>query len=55
MQIDPDMVRDLLAQARKRGATAGDVYRLVAEVRRRVLAASGVDLTPEIRFAGEFE
>lgn len=25
MQIDPDMVRDLLAQARKRGATAGDV------------------------------
>lgn len=37
------------------GATASDVYRLVAEVRRRVLAASGVDLTPEIRFAGEFE
>ncbi|OFW66648.1 MAG: UDP-N-acetylenolpyruvoylglucosamine reductase [Actinobacteria bacterium RBG_16_68_21] len=37
------------------GATARDVYLLVAEVRRRVLASSGVDLTPEIRFAGEFE
>ena len=37
------------------GTTADDVYRLVAEVRRRVCEASGVDLVAEIRFAGEFE
>ncbi len=35
-------------------ASAQDVYDLVAEVRRRVTAATGVVLEPEIRFAGEF-
>lgn len=35
-------------------ATAQDVYDLVAEVRRRVAAATGVVLEPEIRFVGEF-
>ena len=35
-------------------ATAQDVYDLVAEVRRRVAAATGVVLEPEIRFIGEF-
>jgi UDP-N-acetylmuramate dehydrogenase len=37
------------------GATAQDVHDLVASVRGRVLAASGVDLEPEIRFVGTFE
>jgi UDP-N-acetylmuramate dehydrogenase len=37
------------------GATAADVHGLVAEVRRLVSAATGVDLVPEIRFVGDFE
>lgn len=37
------------------GARAQDVYDLVHEVRRRVSDAFGVELTPEIRFVGEFE
>jgi UDP-N-acetylmuramate dehydrogenase len=37
-----------------RDASAQDVYDLVAEVRRRVSAATGVTLEPEIRFIGEF-
>jgi len=37
------------------GATAADVFLLVAEVRRRVAEGSGIDLVPEIRFAGDFE
>jgi UDP-N-acetylmuramate dehydrogenase len=37
------------------GARAQDVYDLVRAVRARVRAASGVDLEPEIRFAGHFE
>ncbi|MEA2452550.1 MAG: UDP-N-acetylmuramate dehydrogenase [Actinomycetota bacterium] len=36
------------------GSTAQDVYDLVAEVRRRVQSAHGVDLIPEIRFVGTF-
>lgn len=36
------------------GATAREVYDLVTDVRARVLASSGVDLEPEIRFVGEF-
>lgn len=36
-------------------ATAGDVHRLVREVRRRVRDATGIDLEPEIRFVGSFE
>jgi UDP-N-acetylmuramate dehydrogenase len=36
------------------GSTAQDVYDLVAEVRRRVLADHGTDLIPEIRFVGAF-
>ena len=36
-------------------ATPSDVYRLVAEVRRRVREATGVDLEPEVRFIGFFE
>jgi UDP-N-acetylmuramate dehydrogenase len=36
------------------GAAAQDVYDLVAEVRRRVRRAAGVDLEPEIRFVGSF-
>ncbi len=35
-------------------ASAQDVYDLVCEVRRRVAAATGVVLEPEIRFVGEF-
>lgn len=35
-------------------ASAQDVYDLVAEVRRRVTAATGVELEPEIRFVGDF-
>ena len=34
------------------GATADDVYRLVLEVRARVLAATGIELTPELRLLG---
>jgi UDP-N-acetylmuramate dehydrogenase len=37
------------------GATAHDVYSLVHEVRRRVIAATGIDLEPEIKFLGRFE
>lgn len=35
-----------------RGATAGDVRRLVTAVRRRVREATGIDLEPEVRFVG---
>lgn len=35
-----------------RGATAEDVRRLVAKVRRSVREATGIDLEPEIRFVG---
>ena len=35
-----------------KGATSEDVRRLVAEVRRRVRAATGIDLEPEVRFVG---
>jgi UDP-N-acetylmuramate dehydrogenase len=37
------------------GTRAADVHRLVAEVRRRVREATGIDLEPELRFAGWFE
>jgi len=37
------------------GARAQDVYDLVHEVRRRVEDAFGIELTPEIKFAGRFE
>ena len=36
------------------GATAQDVYDLVWSIRAKVLAATGIDLVPEIRFAGAF-
>ena len=36
------------------GASAQDVYDLVWAVRAKVRAATGVELTPEIRFAGAF-
>jgi UDP-N-acetylmuramate dehydrogenase len=36
------------------GATAQDVYDLVTSVRQRVLDRFGVDLEPEVRFAGAF-
>jgi UDP-N-acetylmuramate dehydrogenase len=36
------------------GATAADVYALVSEVRRQVLAEVGIDLEPELRFVGDF-
>lgn len=36
------------------GASAQDVYDLVAEVRRRVFDRHGVELEPEIRFVGTF-
>lgn len=35
-------------------ATAQDVFDLVREVRRRVAAATGIELEPEIQFAGRF-
>ena len=34
------------------GATADDVHRLVPEVRRRVLDATGIALVPELRLVG---
>jgi UDP-N-acetylmuramate dehydrogenase len=37
------------------GATARDVRDLVEEIRRRVRESTGIDLVPEIRFAGDFE
>ncbi|HWD09718.1 MAG TPA: UDP-N-acetylmuramate dehydrogenase [Actinomycetota bacterium] len=37
------------------GSTAGDVYRLLAEVQARVQAESGVRLVPEVRLIGEFD
>lgn len=37
------------------GARAQDVHDLVAHVRSAVLAASGIDLEPEIRFVGRFK
>jgi UDP-N-acetylmuramate dehydrogenase len=36
-------------------ATPSDLHRLVAEVRRRVREATGIDLEPEIVFVGDFE
>lgn len=36
------------------GATAQDVYDLVHAVRTRVAAATGIELEPEVRFAGAF-
>jgi len=36
------------------GATAQDVYDLVGAVQRRVAAATGIELEPEIRFIGRF-
>lgn len=36
-------------------ATAQDVYDLVGEIRRRVTEKTGIDLVPEVQFAGPFE
>jgi UDP-N-acetylmuramate dehydrogenase len=36
----------------EQGATADDVFRLVAEVRRRVHDATGIDLQPELKMVG---
>ena len=36
-------------------ATAQDVYDLVVEIRRRVQADTGIELIPEVQFAGPFE
>lgn len=36
------------------GATASDLYALVAAVRLRVREATGIDLVPEVRFVGDF-
>jgi UDP-N-acetylmuramate dehydrogenase len=36
------------------GTSAQDVHDLVAEVRKRVREATGIDLEPELRFVGEF-
>lgn len=36
------------------GARPTDLHRLVEDVRARVLAATGIELEPEIRFLGEF-
>lgn len=38
----------------REGATAQDVYDLVAEVQRRVRRATGIELEPEVRFVGRF-
>ncbi|MBN2114286.1 MAG: UDP-N-acetylmuramate dehydrogenase [Acidimicrobiia bacterium] len=37
------------------GASAQDLFDLVAEVRRRVRDRTGIDLEPEVRFVGPFE
>ena len=36
----------------EKGATSEDIRRLVSKVRRKVRAATGVDLQPEVRFVG---
>lgn len=36
------------------GTTAQDIYDLVTDVQRRVAAATGVELAPEVKFLGEF-
>lgn len=36
-------------------ATASDLYELVTQIRARVGSETGIDLTPEIQFVGEFE
>ena len=36
------------------GATAADIHTLVTEVQRRVVAAAGIALEPELRFLGDF-
>lgn len=36
-------------------ATASDLYELVTRVRARVSSETGIDLTPEIQFVGDFE
>lgn len=35
-------------------ATSDDIYRLIREVREKVLAGTGVELVPEVHFLGEF-
>jgi UDP-N-acetylmuramate dehydrogenase len=37
------------------GATAQDVFSLVAEVKQRVASATGIELQPEVRFIGAFD
>jgi len=37
------------------GASAQDLYDLVAEVRERVRERTGITLEPEVRFVGPFE
>lgn len=36
------------------GVSASDLHHLVDEVRRRILAMTGIDLIPEVRFVGDF-
>ena len=39
----------------KGGATATDVYRLIADVQKKVFESSGVKLSPEVILLGDFE
>ena len=48
-QVSPKHANFIQSQA---GGSADDVAALIAEVRRRVRSATGVDLQPEVRFAG---
>jgi UDP-N-acetylmuramate dehydrogenase len=36
-------------------ATAQDVYDLVGEIRKQVAEKTGIELVPEVQFAGPFE
>lgn len=50
--VSPKHANFFVAEA---GASAQDLYDLVAEVRRRVAERTGIVLEPEVRFAGPFE
>ena len=39
----------------KSEATSADIYKLIMEVKEKVMASSGVELEPEVIMLGEFE
>lgn len=51
VQVSPVHANFLVASGE---ASAGDIHRFVLEIRDRVLAKTGIELEPEIRFIGPF-